>query len=61
MPYTCPICQTSMSDDLKQYVNHTEEHIVDVIKKDHPGWIQGSGICPKCLEYYHGQIKGDNS
>ena len=59
MRYTCPICQDSIKDELAAYIQHTEGHIVEVIKAKHPDWIEGDGLCQKCLDYYRRELKGD--
>lgn len=43
----------------KSYIHHTEQHIVDVIKKDHPDWASQDGSCPRCMDFYRKQITGD--
>ena len=58
MDYRCPVCQKNVGVDLQSFVDHTEGHIVDIIKKDHPDWVRKDGVCKKCLEYYHKQMKG---
>jgi hypothetical protein len=58
MDYKCSLCGNVVEDDLKVFVEHTESHIVDVIKEKHPDWIQDDGMCSKCLEYYKKQLKG---
>jgi hypothetical protein len=59
MKYKCSVCGKVINDDLKVYIDHTEKHVVDVIKKDHPEWVEKNGICHKCEGYYRQQIKGD--
>ncbi len=59
--YKCPVCGRTCSNDLSKYIQHTETHIVDLIKQKHPEWAENSGICPKCLEYYRQQMKGDKA
>ncbi len=56
--YQCSVCGKSVSNDLKILIQHTEEHIVDIIKKKHPEWIEKDGVCQKCVEYYRKQLKG---
>ena len=58
MQYTCPVCKNVVEGDLKKYVDHTEEHVLDIIKGKNPHWVEKDGVCPKCLEYYKRQIKG---
>jgi len=59
MDYTCSICGEVVKEDLKAFLEHGEEHIVDEIQKKHPDWAAEDGICHKCLDYYKHQIKGD--
>lgn len=61
MEYTCGVCGEKVEGDPSEYVNHTEKHIVDAIQSDHPEWGGEDGVCQKCLEYYHKQLKGDSS
>lgn len=58
MDYKCTLCGKVMKDDLKEFIDHTETHVVDEIKKDHPDWVEKNGICHKCVEYYRQQIRG---
>ncbi len=60
MDYICDICKKAVKGDVKTFIDHTEGHIVEAIKKRNPDWIQEDGICPKCLEYYKNQLKGDD-
>lgn len=59
MEYKCSLCQQRVAGDLLVYVDHTQTHILEEIKKSHPGWAQADGICQKCLEYYQGELKGN--
>ena len=55
--YTCPTCNEQMERDLTLFTEHTDRHIVDVLKKDRPSWITEEGYCPKCLEYFKQSIQ----
>ena len=59
MKYICDICKKPVEGDSSEFIDHTEGHIVDIIKEKHPEWVKEYGICPKCIEYYRGQIKGN--
>lgn len=61
MEYICGVCGERLNRDLLGFKKHTEEHIVEIVKKDNPQWVEESGICPKCLEYYQKQLKGEDS
>ena len=58
MNYRCAVCDGVVSGDAVAYVNHTEKHIVDIIKHDHPDWVEKNGVCKKCLEYYRAELHG---
>ena len=50
--YTCPTCGEKMERDLSLFMDHTDKHIVDEVKKMHPSWVTEDGFCADCLEYY---------
>jgi len=58
MDYKCPLCGNVIKEDLQKYVDHTERHIVDIIREKHPDWAKGDTVCHKCIDYYRKQIKG---
>ena len=58
MDYRCAACNAVVTGDVLAYVDHTEKHIVDLIKHDHPDWVDKDGLCKKCLEYYHAELNG---
>ena len=57
--FICPTCGEKMPRDLGFILPHTEKHIVDVIKTEHPSWVEGNGICKKCYEYYKKQMHSE--
>jgi len=59
--YKCSLCGQVVLSDLKKYFDHTEDHIIDIIKKDHPNWVAEDGMCLKCQEHYKRQLKGESS
>ena len=52
MEYQCSACGAKVSADMLVYREHVNKHIVDLIKVDHPDWIEQGGICKKCIQYY---------
>ena len=44
----CPLCNKE-ADDLYHIAEQT---VLDMIKRDHPEWIESDGACKKCIEYY---------
>ena len=58
MDYQCSACGQVVKGDLLVYVDHTEKHIVDLLKHDHPDWVETNGVCQKCIDYYKAELKG---
>lgn len=58
MEYQCGVCKQKVAGGLVPLTEHTERHIVDLIKIKHPEWIEDNGVCKKCLDYYKQQLKG---
>lgn len=58
MEYTCPVCSQSVERELLVFIDHTEQHIVDEIKKKHPEWVGKNGVCRKCLDHFRQMMKG---
>ena len=46
-----------MERDLSLFMDHTDKHIVDEVKRLHPSWITEDGFCPKCLEYFKRAVR----
>lgn len=44
----CPLCHKE-TDTLYHIA---EQAVIDLIKRDHPEWVQPDGACAKCVEYY---------
>ena len=58
MEYQCSLCREKVEGDLITLKDHTDNHVIDLIKHDHPEWIQKDGMCQKCIDYYSSEIKG---
>jgi len=56
--YHCSVCSQKVKGDVLVYFDHTEVHIFEQIKLQHPDWEENSGLCPKCEEFYRNQLKG---
>lgn len=57
-PYVCSVCNKTLERDLVAYIQHTDRHIIDEIKKKHPDWTDKDGLCTKCFEYFRQQMAG---
>ena len=58
MDYTCPICLEKIPGDMITYMQHGDKHVVDLLKHDHPDWVESNGVCRKCYDYYKAEIDG---
>lgn len=58
MNYICSVCKQQIHDDLILFKDHTERHIIDLIKHDHPDWVESDGVCKKCADFYRAEITG---
>ena len=58
MEYNCTACGQKVPGDMMVFRDHTEKHIVELIKSDHPEWMEKDGICQKCLQYYKQELDG---
>ena len=38
MEYRCNVCGQKVKDDVFVYIDHTEDHIIEEIKVQHPDW-----------------------
>src|SRR3989338_8198805 len=50
--YTCPTCGEKLQRDMLRFYKHTDQHIVEELKKMNPGWISNDGFCQKCLDFF---------
>lgn len=55
--YRCPVCQEEMPRDLVLFLDHTNQHIMDEIKRKYPHWVAADGVCRKCVEYFQSQFR----
>lgn len=60
-PYRCPLCDRTMERNLALFLNHTDQHVIDQIKKEHPEWVEADGACKPCAEYYRKQLSGESA
>ena len=47
-PMICPLCHKD-TDELHYAI---ERHVLDMIKSDHPEWVESDGSCKPCFDYY---------
>ena len=46
-----PICKLCGKKTDSLY-HITEQLVLDMIRRDHPEWVQEDGVCAQCIEYY---------
>lgn len=56
--YHCPLCGRTMARDLALFLDHTNLHVIDEIKKKHPEWVETDGACQPCVQYYKKAFSG---
>jgi hypothetical protein len=47
-----------MDRDLILFLQHTDHHIIEEIKKTNPHWVSSDGACRECVDYYRRQFSG---
>jgi hypothetical protein len=45
--FYCPSCDKHVDQDLLVFLSHTDQHVIDALKKQFPGWVESDGTCPK--------------
>lgn len=48
MKKECTLCEEEAAD----LYRITEKYVLDLIRSEHPEWIESNGACKKCVEYY---------
>ncbi|MBI4116022.1 MAG: hypothetical protein HY447_05575 [Candidatus Omnitrophica bacterium] len=57
--YECPLCHQKIDRELTRFLDHTNQHIIDRIKEQHPEWVEADGACEACAEYYQKELSGE--
>lgn len=55
--YKCPTCGERIERNLLLFIKHTDQHILEEIKKKNPQWVTKDGFCHNCLDFYKKNIK----
>lgn len=50
--YLCPVCAKELERDISVFLAHTKQHILDVLRKEHPEWRVGEAAHEECESYY---------
>lgn len=57
--YLCAVCGESIERDLLTFLRHTEHHILEALKEQHPDWVEGTGRNSQLLDVYRAQLGHD--
>ncbi len=48
MKKNCTLCH----QDTEDLYHIAEQYVLNIIKKEHPEWVDQNGACIKCIEHY---------
>jgi hypothetical protein len=48
----CPLCKQEVDQELIELHTGREKMIIQLIKEKNPDWVEETGACPRCIEYY---------
>lgn len=48
----CPRCGKTIQAPMLLAHAKAEEYLIELIKRDHPEWVQPDGTCSRCSNYY---------
>ena len=52
----CPLCGDKVERLLYRFHLESEQEVIGKIKGDHTDWIEQSGACSRCVDYYHTEV-----
>lgn len=52
----CPICGDLVERLIFRFHHESEQEVVAKIKNDHTDWVEASGACSRCVDYYHTEV-----
>lgn len=52
----CPICGDLVERLIFRFHHESEQEVVVKIKNDHADWVEESGACSRCVDYYHTEV-----
>jgi hypothetical protein len=56
--YVCPVCGKKTRRDLIFFLEHTQAHMIELVKQKHPEWVDRDGLCRPCVDYFQKSLKG---
>jgi serine protease AprX len=55
-PIQCPLCGDQVDRLIYRFHIDSEQEVIGRIKKDHDDWVETSGACSRCVDYYHTEV-----
>ena len=52
----CPLCNDKVHELVYQYHVESERNVLEIIKQSNPGWVEKTGACGRCIDYYEIKI-----
>lgn len=52
----CPLCHDQVEKLLYRFHLDGERRVIDLIRQQNPSWLEGDGICSRCVDYYRTEI-----
>ncbi len=52
----CPLCGDLVERLIFRFHHESEQEVIGKIKNDHTDWVEQSGACSRCVDYYHTEV-----
>lgn len=52
----CPLCGDLVERLIFRFHYESEQEVMGKIKNDHTDWVEQSGACSRCVDYYHTEV-----
>ncbi len=49
----CPLCGDQVDQLVYRFHFDSEQEVIEKIKREHNDWVEQSGACSRCVDYYH--------
>ncbi len=55
---SCPLCGEGIPADRLESHLSLEGDLIELVKQEHPEWVEADGLCPKCIEHIRVSMPG---
>jgi serine protease AprX len=52
----CPLCGDQVERLIYRFHSDSEKEVIGRIKRDHDDWVETTGACSRCVDYYHTEV-----